>query len=304
MNYFNEVDIYAKKYEVNKKYQDITSNREEIETKWHIGRLIVEAQGGLSRAKYGNELIKKWSQDLTRRYGNGYSNRNLRYMRDFYISFQIRQPLVAKLTWSHILQILPIKNENERNYYINQISERNLSKRNLIEAIKSNEYGRLVNKPEKIDIKPSYEMSTIDNNFKNPIMITIPKNKEIKKEKDLENVILASLRSFFSQLGVGFTFVDNQYPVICDNKKQYIDILLFNIEFNCYVVVELKLRELRTIDEGQIRGYMRAIDNTLKKSLHNKTIGIIISKKNNLFEAKVVKDSDIYLLTYKLEKEP
>lgn len=205
-----------------------------------------------------------------------------------------------QLTWTHLKSILPIKSENKRNYYINQIIERNLSKRALIEAIKTNEYERRVNKPEKIEIKQNEDLVTIDSNFKNPIIINIPKDTIIMTEKDLEIAILGELRYFFSQLGKGFTFVGNQVEIICEGKKQYIDILLFNYEFNCFVVVELKLREIKPQDKGQIESYMKVVDKEMKEAFHNKTIGIIISKKNNHFIAEFIKSSNIYALTYQI----
>lgn len=300
MNYYNEIERYIKKNEINKKYHEIAASNEDLENKWHIGRLIVEAQGGSKRAKYGNELIKKWSVKLTIKYGKGFDSSNLKRFRLFYELFPKGGPLAHQLTWSHIQALLPIKDESKRNYYINQIIERNLSKRALIEAIKTSEYERLINKPDKIEIKQNENLITIDSNFKNPILINISKDKKIISEKDLENAILAQLQYFFSQLGKGFALIGNQVEIICDGKRQYIDILLFNIKFNCYVVVELKIREIKPQDKGQIESYMKVVDKEMKEAFHNKTIGIIISKKNNHFIAEFIKSSNIYALTYQI----
>jgi len=151
-NYYKEIEHLIIKNETNKKARIYQNNNEDLETKWNIGKLLVEAQGGESRAKYGNGLIKEWSKDFTEKYGNGYSITNLKRYRQFYIAFQKGAPVAHQLTWSHYIILLPLKNENERNYYINLCITHNLSKRELIKEIKSNSYDRLLEKPKKIDI--------------------------------------------------------------------------------------------------------------------------------------------------------
>lgn len=135
---------------------------------------------------------------------------------------------------------------------------------------------------------------------KNPIIIQVAKDQEIKSEKDLEIVILSQLKLFFNQLGDSFAFIDNQYKITYENKNYYIDILLFNIKLNCYVVVELKLRELKKEDKTQTEFYMKIIDEILKSPSHNKTIGIIISKKQEQYIASFVQNETLITLTYKL----
>ena len=296
--YYEEIEHLIKKNEISKRVRSLEANNDLVTTYWNVGRLIVEAQGGEKRAKYGNELIKKWSIELTNKYGKGYDYTNLSRFRNFYIQFPILGP-VAQLSWTNIIKILPIKDENKRNYYINLCIKNNLSKRELTDAIKSNVYERLVDKPDKIDIIVPVKQS-ITTDMKNPIIIPV-KNK-VTSEYDLELNILANMDFFFRQLGNGFTYVGHQYKISDGKNYYFLDILLFNIEFNCYVIVELKLRELKKEDKAQIEFYMKLVDEQLKKPFHNKTIGIIISKESDNFIVNFVRQDDIVPLFYELEQ--
>ena len=298
-SYYGEIEHLIKKSEINKRVRDIEANNNLITTYWNVGKLIVEAQGGASRAKYGNELIKKWSIRLTNLYGKGYNASNLRKFRQFYLAFEKCSPLGSKLNWSHYRELLIFKDENERNFYINLCIKNNLSKRELIKEIKSKAYERLIDKPRKIDIIiPNKPKITTD--MKDPIII--PVDKEITSEHDLELSILANLEFFFKQLGDGFAYIGHQYKLSDGNKNYYIDILLFNVKLNCYIVVELKLRPLKKEDKAQMEYYIKLIDEQIKEVHHNKTIGIIINKESDAFIANFIRSEEIIPLTYKLEK--
>ncbi len=301
-DYYNEIEHLIKKNEINKKARVLKNNSETLETYWNIGRLIVEAQGGESKAKYGNELIRKWSIKLNKLYGKGYDYTNLSRFRQFYLTFPILGPL-AQVSWTNIVKLLPIKDPNKRNYYINLSIENNLSKRELIKEIKSNSYERLVNKLTKIDIISSKQNLTDKSNLKNPIIITLNQNEKIESEKQLQLKILSELRAFFRQLGNGYALVDNEFKISYENKNYYIDILLFNIKLNAYVVIELKMRELQKEDKSQIKFYMDLVDKQIKEPFHNKTIGIIISKHQDTFIATFVSEENIIPLTYELIQE-
>ncbi len=298
-SYYGEIEHLIKKSEINKRVRDIEANNNLITTYWNIGKILVEAQGGASRAKYGNELIKKWSIRLTNLYGKGYNASNLRKFRQFYLAFEKCSPLGSKLSWSHYRELLIFKDENERNFYINLCIKNNLSKRELIKEIKSKAYERLIDKPRKIDIIiPNKPKITTD--MKDPIII--PVDKEITSEHDLELSILANLEFFFKQLGDGFAYIGHQYKLSDGNKNYYIDILLFNVKLNCYIVVELKLRPLKKEDKAQMEYYIKLIDEQIKEVHHNKTIGIIITKESDAFIANFIRSEEIIPLTYKLEK--
>ena len=204
-----------------------------------------------------------------------------------------------QLSWTHYKKLLPIKDERKRNYYINLCIKNHLSERELIKEIKADSYERLIDKPEKIDIiVPQKYLITTD--MKNPIIIEI--DKEIKSEQDLELSILANLDFFFKQLREGFLYAGHQCKVTNGKKNYYIDILLFNIKLNSYVVVELKLRSLKKEDKAQIEYYMKLVDEQIREAYHNKTIGIIITKESDQFMINFIKRENIILLSYKLEK--
>ncbi len=298
-NYYQEIEHLIKKNEINKRIRKLEENNDTVTTYWHVGRLIVEAQGGNKHAKYGNELIKKWSEKLTKEYGKGYNITNLKRFRQFYLEFEKGAALQHQLSWTHYKRLLPIKDENKRNYYINLCIQNNLSERELGKEIKSNSYERLVNKPEKIDIFLPQKYS-ITTNMKDPIIIKV--DKEITSEQDLELSILANLEFFFKQLGDGFTYVGHQYKLSDGNKNYYVDILLFNLNLNCYVVIELKLRPLKKEDKAQMEYYMKLVDENLKLPHHNKTIGIIITKESDKLIANFIKSEEIIPLTYKLKQ--
>ena len=297
--YYEEIEHLIKQNEVNKRVRKLEDNHDTVSTYWDVGRLIVEAQGGSKRAKYGNELIKKWSIKLTNKYGKGYNSTNLKRFRQFYITFEKGAPAGNLLTWSHYREILPIKDKNKQSYYVNLCIKNNLSKRELINEIKSNSYERLVDKPNKIDIIVPQKQS-ITTDMKNPIVI--PVKNEITNEHDLELNILANLDFFFKQLGNGFLYAGHQYKISDGKNYYYVDILLFNIELNCYVIVELKLRSLKKEDKAQVEFYMKLVDDQVKKVYHNKTIGIIITKESDEFIVNFVRQKDIITLTFELEQ--
>ena len=297
--YYAEIEHLIKRNEINKKVRKLEENYSLVATYWHIGKLIVEAQGGSKRAKYGNELIKKWSVKLTELYGKGYDYTNLSRFRKFYMRFPILGT-VSQISWSIIYTLLPLKDENKRNYYLNLCIKNNLSVRELRQEIKSNSYERLVNKPEKIeiDIPKTYSITT---DMKNPIIIPI--QNEVNNEHDLELNILANLDYFFKQLGQGFAYIAHQYKLVKDNHYYFVDILLFNIEMNCYIAIELKLRSLKKEDKAQMEFYMNLVDEQVKRPFHNRTIGIIISKESDEFIVNFIRSNDIIPLNYELKQE-
>ena len=297
--YYEEIEHLIKKHEVSKRVRRLESNNDLVTTYWNVGRLIVEAQGGSKRAKYGNELIKKWSVKLTEIYGKGYNYTNLFRFRKFYLCFPILAAARQVLSWTHYKKLLPIKDENKRNYYVNLCLKNNLSERELTREIKANAYERLVDKPDKIDIIAPTKYS-ITTDMKNPIIIPI--KNEVANEYDLELNILANLDFFFKQLGNGFLYAGHQYKISDGKNNYFLDILLFNYEFNSFVICELKLRSLKKEDKAQIEYYMKLVDEQIKKPFHNKTVGIIISKESNEFIVNFVRQEDIIPLTYELEQ--
>lgn len=299
MNNYEEVETLVKKVEIGKAIRERQANNEITEAYWNIGKLIVDAQGGKEKSKYGDALLKEWSEKLTKEYGKGYNYSNMRRFRQFYLTFPICGTVCHNLNWTIIRTVLPIKDENKRNYYINLCIKNNLSQRELEKEIKSNSFERLEYKPDKVDIITSSIVPAITENFKNPILLNLNGNK-VENEKDLEKLIYSQLSYVFMQLGNDFTWVGNQYKISDSNKNYYIDMLLYNINYNCYVVVEIKCRSLKKEDKGQTEFYMTIVDKYKKRANNNPTIGIIITREQDKFVANFVKSEKLMPLTYEL----
>ena len=294
MNYLDNIKELIESDIVLKKKHKLIENNSTLTTYFEIGRLIVEAQGGESRAKYGNGLINEWSKELTVLYGKGYNDSNLRRMRQFYLTFKICAPLAHKLSWTNLSIILPIKEESKRNYYINLCIKQNLSKRQLQEKIKNKEYERLEYK-DNIELITDSSDITIKDMIKNPLLIKV-NNEDKLSEKALKQFILEKIEDFLLELGYGFLFGGSEYKL----GKHKCDLLFFNTELNSYVVIELKIRKLKPIDIGQIKYYMNYIDTNLKKDYMNKTIGIILCKEDDEIVVKYITDERVLFSTYKL----
>lgn len=294
MEYLNNIKQLIEKDIVLRKKNRLIENNSTLKTYFEIGRLIVEAQGGKERAKYGNGLIKNWSKILTDLYGKGYDVSNLKRMRQLYLVFEKGGPL-GHLSWTHYRYILPIRDESKRNYYINVCLKQNLTKNQLIEKIKNKEYERLEYK-ENIEIINDNKEISIKDMIKDPILIHIDKSIDKLSEKALKLFILEKLEEFLLELGYGFTYVGSEVKL--GNYK--CDLLFFNIELVCYVVIELKIRKLKPVDIGQIKFYMNYIDKNIKKGYMNNTIGIIMCKEGNEIVLKYITDEKIFMTTYEL----
>ena len=294
-NFYNEIKEEFINCEVYKKVKDYSKNKKELDTYYNVGKLLIEAQGGEERAKYGNKLIKEYSLKLTEELGKGFNNSALKRMRQFYLTIQKGATLSHQLTWSHYVEILKINDSNKINYYIAITINENLSVRELRERIKNNEYDRLDNNTKNKLI--TKEETTITDFIKNPIIIKT-NGRKISNEKILKMIILENLDIFLKELGPSFSYIGNEYRIKIGNNYNYIDLLLFNIEFNSYVVIELKTTKLKKEHLGQIQVYMNYIDKNLKKAHHNKTIGIIICKYDNKFLIEYCSDSRVFTTKY------
>lgn len=294
MNYYNEIKNELINNEVYKKVKDYSKNRSDLKTYYNVGKLLSEAG-----KHYGAGIIKKYSDKLTLELGKGYTETRLKYMRQFY---EKRPTLSDFLTWSHYVELLKINDINEINYYIKIIEKQNLSVRELRNRIKNNEYERLDNKTKLKLIKYDNSKENISDFIKNPILIKNRFNKEEISEKALQGLILENLKDFLLELGEGFTYTANEYKIKIGNAYNYIDMLLYNIKFSCYVVLELKTTELKKEHIGQIQTYMHYIDKNIRTSNQNKTIGIIICKKDNKFIMEYCSDPKIISKEYELTK--
>ena len=293
MNYYENIKEELISNEVYKKVKDYSKNRSDLKTYYNVGKILSEAG-----KHYGEGIIKEYSKKLTNELGKGYSERNLRNMRQFFNLYykQKWQTLSAKLSWSHYSELLSLNNIDKINYYVKITEEQNLSVRELRNKIKNNEYERLDNKTkEKLKKEEQLQVQDL---IKNPIILKT--NKEIVKEKALQQLILEDIDNFLIELGNGFSYIKNEYKIKIGNNYNYIDLLLYNITYNCYAVIELKVTELKKEHIGQIETYMNYIDKNLKTINQDKTIGIIITKKDNKFIMEYCSDKRILSTTYEL----
>ncbi|KWW35853.1 MAG: Uncharacterized protein F083_2391 [bacterium F083] len=291
MDYYHEIKEQLINNEIHNRVKDYSKNRSDLNTYYNVGKLLSDAG-----KHYGEGIIKEYSARLTNDLGKGYSQRNLRNMRQFYKVFENWQTVSAKLSWSHYCEILwfdCIKLQ----YYLRETEQNNLSIRELRARIRSLEFERLPEETKK-DLM-TFNNSKISDFIKNPIIIKNNGHTDIS-EKVLQKLILEDIPSFMKELGEGFCFIDNEYKIKIGDRYNYIDLLFYNIKFNCYVVVELKITELRKEHIGQIETYMNYIDKHLKRLDQDSTIGIIICKKNNYFIMEYCSDSRILSKEYKI----
>lgn len=293
MNYYEDIKKKLINNEINRKVKTYSINKNDLNVYYNVGKTLNEA------GKHnGENIIKEYSKKLTNELGKGYGVSNLRRFRQFYLMIEKGATLSHLLTWSHYIEIIPINNVTTINYYINICIYQNLSVRELRNKIKNKEYERLDEETKNKLI--NNEKLNIKDNIKNPILIKNIHNYTEITEKILQKLILEDISSFMKELGDSFSFIDNEYKIKIGERYNYIDLLLFNIEFNCYVVVELKVTELKKEHIGQIQVYMNYIDKNLKKINQDKTIGIIICKKENKYVIEYSSDPRIVARTYEL----
>ena len=294
MKYYDEIKDKLINNEIYMRVKDYSKESSRLETYYEVGKLLSEAG-----KHYGDDIIGKYSKRLSIEFKKSISATLLKRMRQLYLIIEKGAPLAHQLTWSHYIELLSIKDINIIKYYINITIKNSLTKRQLRDKIKSKEYERL---PEDTKIKLiNKEENIITDLVPNPIIINNKNNYEVINEKALKRIILEDISFFLKELGNGFTFLDFEYKIKLYNTYNYIDLLLFNIEYNCYVVVELKVVPLKKEHIGQIEIYMNYIDKNLRKISHSKTIGIIICKKDYEYVIEYSSDKRIIARYYEIE---
>ena len=289
--YYESIKDEILNNEITKRIKDYSKNRSDLRTYASIGKKLEEAG-----KHYGEGIIKKYAEKLTSEFGKGYSQRNLWLMLKFYKYSKKVQTVSTELSWSHYCELLRVETDEEMKYYSMVTIQSNLSVRKLRTKIKNKEYERL-DEETKEKLKNDDKQEIIDY-IKNPIIINNKNRYEEISEKVLQKIILEDIPSFLEELGSGFTFIKSEYKIKIGDRYNYIDLLLFNIEYNCYVVIELKLGELKKEHIGQIEVYMNYIDKNVKKSNHDKTIGIILVRKNNKYVIEYCSDHRIKAREY------
>ena len=294
-NYYDEIKEKLLKNEIYAKVKDYSKERNKVLTYYEVGKLLSEAG-----KEYNNDIIGQYAAKLVNEVGKKYNVRTLRRFRQFYNIFSNENwsTLSTNLTWSHYVELLPLKDINKISYYIKICNQRNLDVRSLRNAIKSNEYERL-SEETKNKLVTNEELKLPDL-VPDPLLIKSEFNIEQLTEYALKQSILNNLDNFLTQLGNGFSYIGNEYKLKIGNNYNYIDLLLYNVKFKCYVVVELKVTELKKEHIGQIQVYMNYIDKNVKDVSDDKTIGIIICSKNNQFIIEYCSDERIFAREFKI----
>ena len=295
MNYYNEIKNKLIDNEVYSKIKDYSKEKHKVITYFEIGRLLTEAGG-----RYGDNIIDEYSQKLVVEVGKKYNRRTLFRMKQFYNMFSDEKvsPLATQLTWSNYIELLSIKDGNKLSYYINVAKNNSLSKRELREKIKNKEYERLPSETKnKLILDDKIEIKDL---VPNPILLRNKNNIEVVTEKALHKLILEDIESFMKELGNSFAFIGSEYKIKIGDRNHYIDLLLFNIRFNCYVVIELKTTEFKVEYISQVQKYMNYIDKNVKEQFNNNTMGILICKRENRFVIEYCSDERIAVREYEL----
>ena len=293
MNYYNEIKNELINNEINRKIKNYSINKSDLNTYYNVGKMLSDAG-----KHYGDGIIKEYSKRLTLDIGKGYGISNLKRMRQFYYIIEKGVALPHQLSWSHILSLLPIDDINEINYYIDVSIKQSLSYRELRNKIKNNEYSRLpVETKNKLMLDDKIEVKDL---VPNPILIRNKNNIEIATEKALHHLILEDIESFMKELGNSFSFIGSEYKIKIGDRNHHIDLLLFNIKYNCYVVIELKVTEFKVEYISQVQKYMNYIDKNVKEVSNNDTIGILICKRENKLVIEYCSDDRIAIREYEL----
>ena len=292
--YYSEIKDSLINNEITKRVKEYSKNKSDLETYYKVGKLLSEAG-----KHYGEGIIRKYSVTLINELGKKYSITLLKRIRQFYYIIEKGAPMAHLLSFSHYIELLPLKNINEINYYINLCIKLKLSRNDLRKRIQSKEYERL----------PESTKSKLINNKKTDLKEIIPdpiiiksnfKLKERLSEKILHRLIVENIKDFMKQLGDGYSYIEDEYKIKIGNTYNYIDLLLFNIKFNCYIVIELKVTELKKEHIGQIQVYMNYIDQNIKTIYQDNTIGIILVKRNNEFIIEYSSDARIISRKYEI----
>lgn len=273
-----------------------------VQTYFEIGRMIIEEeQNGKERADYGKSLLKELSKVLTKEFGKGFSITNIQQMRNFYLVYQKQQTVSAnsvkaiqqtvsanfQLSWSHYLKLMRIDDENERKFYEIEAEKNNWSVRELDRQYDSALYTRLALSRDKDEVKKLSENGLILEKPKDAIkdpyileFIGLPE-KSAYSESDLEQGIIDKLEHFLLELGTGFTFVARQKRISFDDKHFRIDLVFYNRILKCFVLIDLKIGELKHQDIGQMQMYVNYYDREIRLDDENKTIGIVLCQNKS-----------------------
>lgn len=261
---------------------------------WEIGRLIVEdEQQGKERAEYGKYQLQNLSKELTARYGKGFDASNLRYMRQFYQAFPIRDSVRHELSWTHYRTLLRVENSAARQWYLEEAISQNWSTRALDRQISKLYYERLLASQDKALVEAEAKTHTeslqddIKNYLRDPYILDfLNLQDKTYQESNIEQGIISNLQQFLLELGKGFAFVERQQRIRFDDEDFYIDLVFYNFKLKCFLLIDLKLGKLKHQDLGQMDTYVRLYDAEYKGSDDNPTIGLVLCSEKSEAVAK------------------
>lgn len=252
---------------------------------WEIGKSIVEKQ---NQYGWGKSIVQTLSKDLQNEFPGvqGYSARNLWYMRNFYDQYKEDtklQPLVAEISWSHNMVIMEkCKEDLERQFYIQMTKKYGWTKNVLIHQIESKSYEKfLLNQTNFDEAVPERYKHQAKLAVKDEFSFEFLELAEEHSEKELEQALIKNIRSFLFELGSDFTFVGNQYRLNIGDEDFYIDILLYHRKLKSLIAIELKTGNFKPEYAGKMNFYLTVLDDTIKNESENPSIGIIICKGKN-----------------------
>ena len=285
-------------------------NHEMVELYYNIGQAINELIDEYNLEASQNEIIKSFSNKLTKEFGQGFSVPSLKKMKKFYQVFNGSSTLWNQLSWSHNRLIMNIDDEKRRNFYLEECIKSNWSVRQLERQINSFYYERLIStkEPHKEEVKNEINIlekkDKIENFIKDPYILEFLDIKDKRfLEKDLESNLLEHIQEFLLELGRGFSFVSRQKRIDVDGDNFYIDLVFYNYVLKCFVLIDLKLDKLTHQDIGQMDFYVRYFDNEIKEKEDNPTIGIILcsDKKDTIVKYSVLNDNkNLFASKYQL----
>jgi predicted nuclease of restriction endonuclease-like (RecB) superfamily len=244
-------------------------------------------QHGQERAEYGSELLIKLSKDLRERYGKGFGRRNILDMRRFYLAYQKWQTVSAKLSWSHYIALIGISDDITRKFYEKHALNENLSVRELERQINSSLFERLALSKDKKGVLQLSEKGHVVSHameaVKDPYVLDFLKIPQSHKmtEKDLEQKIIDNLQLFLLELGKGFAFVARQYRISLRNKHYSIDLVFYHRILKCFILIDLKIRNVAHGDIGQMNLYLNYFKTEENVEGDNEPIGIILSAEKD-----------------------
>ena len=268
-----------------------TANFSMVKTYWNIGKTIVEEeQNGADRAEYGKKLIEQLAKKLSKKYGKGFTETNLKYMRQFYHFFEKSHALRDELSWTHYRLLLKVKNDQARQFYLQESIDCNWSTRTLERQINSLYFERIIMTNEKgkslvkAEAENKKEVAQAEDIIKDPYVLeflNLKSNTDFY-EKELEQAIIDKLQEFLLELGNGFSFVGRQYRITLDGDHFYIDLVFYNYILKCFLLIDLKTGKLTHQDIGQLDTYVRYFEDKVRQKNDNPTIGLILcTEKNN-----------------------